>query len=302
MGDTRTRGGHSRGDEDVFTADGRRLGVHVLAEGAGDRTVVLCHPAPGSGAFDPEPEQTWARGVTLLAVDRPGYGGSDPVAGDAWATVAGAADDLAGVLDSRGGGPVGVAGWSAGGRVALALAARRPDLVDRVVVIAAPAPDEAVPWLPDDYRARLAALRDQPAPAVRAALAGQLAAALPTDPLAAVALLGAGDADEGILAEPGAAGRLAGMLEVALTQGPVGLADDIAGYCLRPWGFEPAEVAAKTLLLYGAADPVAGPRHGKWYQRQLPDARYEQAPGQGHLLVIPAWKRALSHLAPGHRR
>jgi len=300
--DNRERGGELRGDEGGFAADGRRLGIHVVVEGAGDRTVVLCHPAPGSGAFDPDPEQTWARGVTLLAVDRPGYGGSDPVADGDWATVAGAADDLAGVLDSRGGRPVGVAGWSAGGRVALALAARRPDLVDRVVVIATPAPDEAVPWLPDGYRASLAALRDQSAAAVRATLVEQLAAALPTDPLAAVGLLGAGDADAAILAERGAAGRIAGMLEVALTQGAIGLADDIAGYCLRPWGFEPAAVAAKTLLLYGAADPVAGPRHGKWYQRQLPDARYEQAPGRGHLLIIPAWQRALSHLAPGHRR
>ena len=56
-----------------------------------------------------------------------------------------AADDLAGVLDCLPVERVGVVGWSAGGRVALALAARRPDLVDRVVVLATPAPDEEVP-------------------------------------------------------------------------------------------------------------------------------------------------------------
>ncbi len=197
---------------------------------------------------------------------------------------------------------VGVAGWSAGGRVALALAALLPELVDRVVVIATPAPDEEVPWLPPEQRAGLAALRDLPARRVHAVLADQLARVIPDDPLDAVTLLGTDGADQEILDRAGVRGRLAAMMEVAFTQGGTGLAADIAGYCLRPWGFEPAEVRAKTLLLYGAADPVVRPKHGQWYQRNLPDARYEQAPGLGHLLVVPLWSRALSHLAPRHRR
>jgi pimeloyl-ACP methyl ester carboxylesterase len=53
-------------------------------------TIVLCHPAPGSGAFDPGPATTWSRDVTLLAIDRPGYGRSDPMPSGAWATVASA--------------------------------------------------------------------------------------------------------------------------------------------------------------------------------------------------------------------
>lgn len=279
-------------------ANGRRVAVHVLAEGTSGRTVVMCHIAPGAGGFDPDPAATAARDVTLIGVDRPGYGGSEPVPGGEWASVAVAADDLAEVLDQRGIGPVEVAGWSAGGRVALALAARRPDLVDRVVVIGTPAPDDEVPWIPPDERASLAALRGQPPEQVHAALESQLGAFLPDDPGQAVAMLGASDADEAVLASPGVRQRLETMLGDAFAQGVTGVAADIAGYCLQPWGFEPAEVTAKTLLLYGADDPVAGPPHGKWYQKQLPDARFEQVPAAGHLLVISMWKRALAHLVP----
>ncbi len=55
-----------------------------------------------------------------------------------------------------------MAGWSAGGRVALALAARHPELVGRAGVIAAPAPDEEVPWYGDENRAMVDALRGLP--------------------------------------------------------------------------------------------------------------------------------------------
>jgi pimeloyl-ACP methyl ester carboxylesterase len=187
--------------EEVRVRGGRRVAVHRLAEGEGDRTVVFCHAAPGSGAFDPEPTQTSARAVSLLAVDRPGYGRFDPVGADEWATVSGAAGDVADVLDQLGAGPVGVA-----------------------------------------------------------------------------------------------------MLTAAFAQGAAGMAADIAGYCLQPWGFEPADVKAKTLLVYGARDATAGPRHGSWWQERLPDARLEVVPGAGHLLVIPMWERVLSHLAPHTRR
>ena len=71
---------------------GRRVSVHRVAEGSG-RTVLLCHAAPGSGAFDPDPSETLKRDITLLAIDRPGYGRSEPVSGNEWASVAQAADD-----------------------------------------------------------------------------------------------------------------------------------------------------------------------------------------------------------------
>jgi pimeloyl-ACP methyl ester carboxylesterase len=177
---------------------GRTVAVRRVADGGSGRTVVFCHPAPGAGTLDPDPEATHGRGITLLAVDRPGYGASEPVADGEWATVASAADDVADVLDHLGGGtggpvgPVGVAGWSAGGRVALALAARRPDLVDRVVVIATPAPDDQVPWVPEEHRQGMAAMSDLPPAAVHAALGEQFAPMAALRGEAALGLLGGG--------------------------------------------------------------------------------------------------------------
>lgn len=284
----------------IVREHGRQVAVYQVTDGDGERTVVFCHAAPGSAAFDPDPQQTQARGVTLLSLDRPGYGQSDPVSGADWASVSSAADDVAAMLDQRGRGQVGVVGWSAGGRVALALAARRPELVDRVVVLATPAPHEEVPWIPAEQMAGLDQLRGLPAEQVHAALSQQLASLLPdgSDMSEALPLLGVTPADDAALALPGARDRLERMLQAAFAQGVKGMVGDIAGYCLQPWGFDPSEVQAKTLLLYGSKDPVAGSRHGTWWQKHLPNARLEVSPGAGHLVILPMWHRVLSFLAP----
>jgi len=77
-----------------ISRSGRRIAVHDLTPDApADAPVVLlCHAAPGSASFDPDPDTTVAAGIRLISVDRPGYGGSEPVRGG-FATVASAADD-----------------------------------------------------------------------------------------------------------------------------------------------------------------------------------------------------------------
>ena len=284
--------------------DGRAVVVHVLARGSRDaRTVVLCHAAPGSGLLDPDPHETARRDVTLVAVDRPGYGGSDPVPPGAWSTVGDAADDVAAALEHLGlRGPVGAAGWSAGGRVAAALAARHPALVDRLAVVATPAPHEDVPWIPEEQAAGLEAMRGLTPDEVHAALTGMLDGFARAGVEELLPLVGAGPADADVLADAGARARLEAVLADSVRQGAVGMAQDIAGYGLRPWGFEPRDVGAKALLVFGAADPAVGAAHARWWKDALPDARIEMAPGAGHLVLLPLWGRVLSHLAPGSLR
>jgi pimeloyl-ACP methyl ester carboxylesterase len=284
---------------------GRRVAVHRTTTRAAwfpaeERVVVFCHSDPGAGIFDPDPAVTRAWNVRLLSVDRPGYGGSQPVADGARSTVASAADDLAVVLDSLGVERVGVVGWSAGGRVALALAARRPDLVDRVVVLATPAPDAEVQWIAPELRDELEPLRTLTPGQALAELGKRLHMLVPEDPDSpeALRLLGADAADDEALRVDGVRARLGEMLRAAFAQGARGLAADIAGHCLQPWGFEPEEVRAQTLLLYGSRDLTAGPRHGRWWHSRLPDAELEVVPEAGHLLVVPTWSWVLSHVAP----
>ena len=139
------------------------------------KPVVLCLP-PDAGFHDPGPDETARRSVELLP---------------AW--------------DGR---PAAVIGWSDGGYAALELAAAHSDGVDRLVLVAVPAPDDRRP---------------------------------PPD---------------------------------------LGL------------------VSARTLLLFGNADPRTGSAHGRWWKSQLPDARLEMVPSRGHDLLGPMWGRILAHVAP----
>ena len=156
--------------------------MRLLAEGVVDRQIVLF-----SSDADPDTELTWARGVTLLA--------GDEVTGSPCPT-----------------GPTAVVGWSYAGLDALTFAAAHSDVVDRIVLIATPRPDDEIL--------------------------------------------------------------------------PSGVTD----------------IRAKSLLLFGAKDPITGNSHGTWWQRRLPGARLEMYPDGTHDLLRPTWKRALSHLAPRCKR
>lgn len=57
-------------------------------------------------------------------------------------------------------------------------------------------------------------------------------------------------------------------------------------------------ITAKTLLLFGSADPRTGSSHGTRWQAALPDARLEMCPGLDHDVLVPMWKRVVSFLAP----
>lgn len=60
-------------------------------------------------------------------------------------------------------------------------------------------------------------------------------------------------------------------------------------------------VEAKTLLIFGSADPLTGHRHGASWQKRLPNARLEMVPGGDHDLLEQKWGRVLAHLAPRRR-
>lgn len=194
----------------IELADGRMLAIDD--RGASDApVVVLLHSAPGSRRLDPDPAATAAAGIRLLTIDRPGYGGSTPLPDGAVPTVAAYADDAAVALDELGVTQAGVVGWSAGGRVALALAARRPDLARAVAVVGTPAPDENVRWIPEEYRAMIRPLRADPGGAT--AQVAPMFAGLAADPPSAVALVEAGPADDLALAQdPDRLARLEAMM------------------------------------------------------------------------------------------
>jgi pimeloyl-ACP methyl ester carboxylesterase len=66
-----------RADLTLDLPSGRTLAYAEWGDPAGE-PVLLLHRSPGSRLFDPGPDAT--AGVRLITADRPGFGGTDPVA------------------------------------------------------------------------------------------------------------------------------------------------------------------------------------------------------------------------------
>jgi pimeloyl-ACP methyl ester carboxylesterase len=278
----------------IALPDGRTIAVDDQGSSDG-AVVVFLHAAPGSRRLDPDPEANAESGVRLLTMDRPGYGASSRVI-EAVPTIDSLTDDLARALFTLDVGPAAIVGWSAGGRVALALAARHPHLVRSVGVVATPAPDEVVPWVPEQFRAMTPGVRADPVGAVPM-LAGAFAAFVEA-PDQAVESVTAGPADDVVLADPARRDRLVAMLAEAFRSGAEGAAADVIALNVVPDDVQlrgiAGAVAVPVSLFYGDADAVAGPEHGRWWEQSVPDSVLHVVPGAGHLVALTAWRDVLA--------
>ena len=295
-------------DRLVTMRDGRKLGLTVFGDPAVERVVVLCHPAPGAGGFDPDPPVTSSWGVHVVTVDRPGYGSSTPLPDFQRATVGLWAEDLGEYLElvieqarETGRTPlhkIGAVGWGTGGRIALALAAKHPGLIDRVALVATPAPDTEVPWVPRPFTELARELRRLPLPEAKRRLQQWLREQGP----GGIDQIARGAADQELLERPGLRSRAERMLQHAYEQGNIGLADDLLSSLEEDWGFDLDAVVAPTLLVYGAKDPIVPSAHGRWFRRRLRNAspRLTVVPRAGHMVIAPAWQRILQHVDPQH--
>jgi pimeloyl-ACP methyl ester carboxylesterase len=77
-------------------------------------------------------------------------------------------------------------------------------------------------------------------------------------------------------------GRIAGQ---AIEAGLGGMVDDDLA-CVRPWGFDPAQVRQPVLLMHGGADRMVPSSHGEWLARRLPNAELRLFPAEGHVSVL----------------
>jgi pimeloyl-ACP methyl ester carboxylesterase len=126
---------------------GRAIGVSGLGDPTAQRLVLFCHPAPGASGFDPDPDVTAASGLRLMSLDRPGYGATDPASTDHVDVWIDDVSELLGMIEQSAQeatgtdyGAIAVIGWGVGSVYAAALAALRPGLIDRLVLVSPPAP------------------------------------------------------------------------------------------------------------------------------------------------------------------
>jgi pimeloyl-ACP methyl ester carboxylesterase len=267
------------GDHILTRADGRRVAWSEWGAAKG-RRVLLLHRNPGSRLLDPDSAATAAAEVRLITIDRPGYGGTDPVADP---TTTAVSSDIVEVVGELGLDELALIGWSGGGLFALDAAA---SLRNRLVCT--PAPDDAIPWVPNVFRPLVESVPADP----RGALASltEACAFYADDPDAAVAS-DPGPADAEVRSRPGVTEALAAMMREGARQGAIGMASDIVSSS-RGDRLPVDKIRTPVRLWYGDADWI-GPEHGHWYAGQLADAQLTLVPGAGHLLPLANWRLIL---------
>jgi pimeloyl-ACP methyl ester carboxylesterase len=263
-------------ETDLELSDGRTLHTYDTGtdDAAGRLTVFWHHGTPNIGV-PPEPLFAAAAqlGIRWVSYDRPGYGGSTPYPGR---DVASAAAYVSSIANALGIDQFAVMGHSGGGSHALACGALLPERVLGVVSVAGLAPfgAEGLDWFAGMAPSGVASLRA--AAEGRAAKERYEASAGEQDP-------GFIPADWAALS--GAWSWLGDVVGPAVEAGPGGLIDDDLAY-VAPWGADPAQVIAPTLLLHGGRDRVVPSSHSEWLARRCPPAELRLCPDDGHISVL----------------
>ncbi|HTU74022.1 MAG TPA: alpha/beta hydrolase [Trebonia sp.] len=248
--------------------------------------LVFHHGTPGARtAFRAIEKAVHSRGLRLVTMSRPGYGGSTSQAGR---QVVDVVADTGAVLDEIGASRCVVAGWSGGGPHALACGARLPATA-AVLVIAGVAPFEAdgLDWMAgmgeenvaefstalkgeDELRSYLLGAREYLKDATAADLITGLETILP-------------EVDRASLTGEFGQDMVASFAE-ALREGVEGwLEDDLA--FARPWGFDLAEISVPATIWQGSEDLMVPFAHGQWLAAHVPGAVAHLEDGEGHVSV-----------------
>jgi pimeloyl-ACP methyl ester carboxylesterase len=292
----------------VDLGDGRAMTVDDGGD-PGGTPVLFLHGTPDSRlARHPDDGLAAAGGVRLLAIDRPGYGGTSPAAGPWSADWPGAvAADVATALDALGVGRCAVLAWSGGALTGVALAAGLPDRVAALGIVAGLVPRQAYddPDVREAGEGRLGVieLADVVPPGELGAEVAPMVAPFPCDlPLATEH-----QADARTAADAAELATVTGGVEVmaaALTEGVrpglAGVAADIEAQA-RPLAVDLDAIGCPVHLWYGTADLVTPPAFGRWYAAHLPGAVLTVVEGAGHYLAFTRWSELLATLAGATR-
>jgi 4,5:9,10-diseco-3-hydroxy-5,9,17-trioxoandrosta-1(10),2-diene-4-oate hydrolase len=251
--------------------DGSTMSYVDIGDGP---AMVFVHGLGGSWQNWLENLPHFSRTHRCIAMDLGGFGTSEPVDGEV--SIERYARSVAELMGTLGIDSAVVVGNSMGGFIALELAIRRPELVERLVLVSA-----AVLW--QEYR--------HAKPLVTVANA--------TEALAARAL---SEVPEWLLRRPRARSRALrfGGIRAPLppelqrellltggkrTSGFLPAFQALASYPLRD---ELSAVRCPTLIIWGTADPLVGVGHAKELERLIPDARASIYEGIGHVVQLEA--------------
>ncbi len=266
-------------DGAITVSDGRRLAYRAQGP-VNAPPVFYFHGWPGSRL---EPSFFDLSEVRLIAVDRPGYGGSTPQEGR---TLTHWAEDVAQLADHLGLARFGLVGLSGGGPYAAMCAHALADRVAVCVLISALGPPEA----PGMDSVRLSMLR----------LAGRLPAA--SGPLFGLArrvlqsprndrhvirlrkMVPRTDKDLEAL-DPEFLGHLLGSWREATRHSTQGMVSDAQVYG-APWPFKLEDLTVPVRIWHGEADAVVPHRIAEHAHGLIPGSTLSLYPEEGHVSLV----------------
>ena len=91
-------------------------------------------------------------------------------------------------------------------------------------------------------------------------------------------------------------GWFGSVVAAASPSGPAPAIDDDLAY-VNPWGFDPADASAPTLLVHGTTDRIVPVAHPRWLATRIPHAELRVLEGAGHLSVVSGAVGALEWIA-----
>lgn len=270
----------------MILRDGRCLAYHCYGDPAG-RPVHFFHGFPGSrrqAALLHRAAHAW--GMYLISADRPGYGGSSPLA---QRTILGFADDVGQLADLLNHRKFDVLGVSCGGPYALGAAQAMPDRVRRIVLMAGIGPMNQ----PVLRKGQLPILRllfalSRLHPCLPRPLLAMDRKMFMTDPQKALRKLSSllPKADRHVLAGSAEVAKVfAESLAQAYAPGVSGALLD-AALIAQDHGVSLKSITQPTLILQSGQDRNVPPAMGRYMAEKIPKAHLEMCPDEGHLSIV----------------
>jgi pimeloyl-ACP methyl ester carboxylesterase len=274
-------------ERDVIAADGRRLRIAEEGDPTGT-PVVWLHGSPGSRLIDPAAAaRAREKRIRLIGYDRPGYGGSDRLAGR---NIADCAADVRSIASALGIDRLAVWGISGGGPHAAACAALLEGLVPAVAVLGSIAPYGA-PGL--DYFAGMGEMNvEEIQLQLKDPAASRASGAEHRRELLDADLDSMMESWQSLLSPVDAAvmGRELGaslleQLKEGLRPSDEGWWDDGVAH-LGDWGFGLTQIRLPVLVVHGRHDRFVPFPHGEWLAQSIPTAEPMLLEDEGHISLL----------------
>lgn len=277
----------------VVVAPSRRMAWSEW--GPADGAPVLLSPGAGTSSLLGFAAGALERlGARLIAVDRPGLGGSDPApdrtlpdgAADIRALAAGLSLDRPAIVGFSQGAPLALACAAAGVVSAVALVSGTDELAGPA--LRGMMPPELGPQLD------LAAADPRAAEAMFRGMTPAMLVAM---------VAGSPEVDLAVYGDPAFAAAFAAAVEEGFVQGSNGFARDTL-LAMQRWPFDPAEIRAPVHLWYGRIDasPFHSLDHGASLARRIPGAACTVIEGAGGAILWTHGAEILAALLEARRR